>query len=356
MNAIGGQEILLGSLQNKEIWENTDRWDDEKVDVWFKTKLKSGVEVGLAFSHEEALVNILNKEVKSHKDLPIYAYQFQTKFRNELRAKGGLLRTREFIMKDMYSFDKNEADFDVFYEKAKAAYSRIFDRVGIGEKTFLTFASGGSFSKYSHEFQTICDAGEDTIYLSRLKNIAVNKEVFEDEVLNNLGLDKATLEELKAVEVGNIFPLKTKYADAGNLKFTDTEGKEQPVVMGCYGIGPARVLATVVEINNDEKGIVWPKSIAPARVHLVGLNLEQEDVRIKAFALYGKLQTQNIEVLFDDRVDVSAGEKFADADLIGIPVRAVVSKKSGDLIEVKERNKEEGELVGFDELLIKILS
>lgn len=340
MNAIGGQEMLLGSLQGKDIWETSKRWSDEEVDVWFKTKLKNGTELGLAFSHEEPLVNVLSKEIKSHRDLPLYAYQFQNKFRNELRAKGGLLRTREFIMKDMYSFDKSEADFEIFYEKAKQAYIKVFNRVGIGEKTYLTFASGGSFSKFSHEFQTVCSAGEDTIYVSKEKNLAVNKEVFTDEVLQELGLDKKSLEEVKAVEVGNIFPLKTKFSDAGNLKFSDKNGEEQKVIMGCYGIGPSRLMATVIELYHDNNGMVWPENIAPFQIHLVGLNLEDETTNKYAYEIYNKLLEAKVDVLFDNRVDASAGQKFADADLIGIPTRVVVSKKLGQDLEVKKRGEE----------------
>ncbi len=351
MNAIGGQEMLLGSLQGKEIWEQTNRWSDDEVDVWFKTQLKNGTELGLAFSHEEPLVNVLKKEIKSYRDLPLYAYQFQNKFRNELRAKGGLLRTREFIMKDMYSFDKSTEDFESFYEKSKQAYKNVFDRVGIGDKTVMTFASGGVFSKFSHEFQTMCDVGEDTIYLSKEKNIAVNKEVYTDEVLESLQLNKSELEEVRAVEVGNIFPLKSKFSDAGDLKFTDENGKEQSIIMGCYGIGPARVMSVVVELNNDEKGIVWPETITPFKLHLIGLNMEDENVKRTAFDAYEQLIKEGIKVLFDDRDFVTAGEKFADADLLGIPYRAVISKKTGIQIEYKKRSSSETEIMNLESMI-----
>lgn len=350
MNAIGGQEISLTALQEPEVWQKSGRWDDEIVDVWFKTKLKHGGELGLATTHEEPLTRLMAQYISSYRDLPRYVYQFQTKFRNETRAKSGIMRTREFIMKDLYSFDKTKEDFDVFYAKAMDAYKNIFNRIGIGDKTFLTFASGGSFSKFSHEFQTICDAGEDIIYLSRQKNIAVNKEVYTDEVLDSLNLKKEELEEIKSVEVGNIFPLATKYSDVLGLKYVDETGKEVPVYMGSYGIGPARNMGTVVEVLSDSKGMVWPKEIAPFQVHLVGLDLDDDNVKQKAEELYKKLNDQSVEVLYDDRLDASVGAKLADADLIGIPNRVVVSKRTQDKYEYKKRTENESQIVSIDDL------
>lgn len=350
MNAIGGQEISLTALQEPEVWQKSGRWDDEVVDVWFKTKLKHGGELGLATTHEEPLTRLMTQYISSYRDLPRYIYQFQTKFRNETRAKSGIMRTREFIMKDLYSFDKSKEDFDVFYAKAMEAYKNIFNRIGIGDKTFLTFASGGSFSKFSHEFQTICDAGEDIIYLSRQKNIAVNKEVYTDEVLDSLNLKKDELEEVKSVEVGNIFPLATKYSDVLGLKYVDETGKEVPVYMGSYGIGPARNMGTVVEVLSDSKGMVWPKEISPFQVHLVGLDLDDDNVKQKAEELYQKLNDQNVEVLYDDRLDTSAGAKLADADLIGITNRVVVSKRTQDKFEYKKRTETESSMVSVDDL------
>lgn len=326
MNALGSQEILMSSLQRKELWQRTDRWDDEKVDNWFKTQLKDGGELGLAFTHEEPISNMLEQFVSSYKDLPFSLYQFQTKFRNEARAKSGIIRTREFIMKDLYSFNTGEAAHQKFYEQAKEAYRKIFNRAGIGDKTYLTEASGGSFSARSHEFQTITEAGEDTIFITNEeKKEAVNKEIDNRQEMGH-----------KAVEVGNIFTLGTKFSDP-YLKFKDQDGKEHNVFMGSYGIGPARLMGTVVEVLSDEKGIIWPKEIAPFRVHLISLN--QNEV---AEEIYKTLQAENIEVLYDDR-DASAGEKFADADLIGIPTRVVIGVKSleSKLFEVKERNSEE---------------
>jgi len=351
MEAIGGQEILLGSLQNAEIWKKTDRWDDNVVDVWFKTKFKNGQETGLAITHEEPLTQIMTQYIQSYKDLPIYAFQFQTKFRNEARPKGGLLRTREFIMKDLYTFDKTEKDLEVSYEKAKSAYIKIFDRLGIGDKTYVTFASGGFFSKYSHEFQTVSETGEDTIYINKEKKIGVNKEVYTDEVLKDIGLNRDSMQEVGAIEVGNIFKLGTKFSDALGLTYTDEAGNKKPVIMGSYGIGPARSMAAIVELLNDENGILWPENIAPFKLHLIGLNMEDAESEKKAVSLYEKLKKAGSEVLFDNRKDVTAGEKFADADLIGCPYRIVVSKKLGDKIEIKKRNEKESKVISEIELL-----
>lgn len=351
MNAIGGLEVYLASLQNPDIWKQTNRWDDSIVDVWFKTKLHSGQELGLANTHEEPLTHMMTHYVRSYKDLPIFAYQFQLKFRNELRAKSGLLRTREFIMKDLYSFCRTEEELDYFYEQAKEAYRKIFNRIGIGDKTFLTFASGGAFSKYSHEFQTLCENGEDIIYLDKEKGIAVNKEVYTDDVLAELGLNKQKLIEHKSIEVGNIFKLKAKYSAPLELLYTDDQGNQQPVVMGSYGIGPSRSMATVVELCHDAKGIIWPEIIAPFKVHLIGLNLDNNLVEQRAQAVYKKLLEMNIEVLYDDRKDVTPGEKLSDADLIGIPYRVVVSNQTKENVEVKKRSQDNVTIKKLEELL-----
>lgn len=327
MNAIGGQELSLTALQDPAVWEKTGRWSDEAIDVWFKTQLKSGSEIGLGTTHEEPLTDLMRNHISSYKDLPKYAYQFQTKFRNELRAKSGIMRSREFIMKDLYSFSRTEEEFRKFYEACAEAYLRVFARVGLGEKTYRTFASGGSFSKFSDEFQTVCEAGEDTIYIHEGRKLAVNKEVYDDATLSELGLRKEDLREERAIEVGNIFPLGTRFSGALGLNYKDEEGKEVPVVMGSYGIGPARVMGTVVELLSDDKGMVWPASIAPFRVHLVELSAGNEEVRKEAEEVYRQLTEAGVEVLWDDR-DARAGEKFADSDLIGIPLRVVVSQKS----------------------------
>ncbi len=352
MNSIGGQEILLTALQNKELWQTSDRWDDEKLDIWFKTSLKNGGELGLGFTHEEPLTALMKDHIRSFRDLPKAVYQFQTKFRNEPRAKSGLMRGREFLMKDLYSFNTDEKSHAEFYEKAKQAYIRIFDRLGIGNETFVTFASGGSFSKYSHEFQTITDAGEDTIYVHDGKRIAVNREVLNDEVLKDLGLLRSDLSEKKAVEVGNIFNLGTRFSEALGLHYKDEEGKSKPVVMGSYGIGPGRVMGTIVELCADDKGLVWPEAIAPFAMHLVALFDESGKVKKAADDLYDKLTKNGIEVLYDDR-ECSAGEKFGDADLIGIPRRVVVSEKTleKDAVEIKDRVTDEIDVVPLKKLL-----
>lgn len=327
MNAIGGQEVVLTALQSPNVWEKTDRWRDDAIDVWFKTALKNGGELGLATTHEEPLSSLMLEHISSYKDLPLYVYQFQTKFRNELRAKSGIMRTREFVMKDLYSFSKDDKEFKKFYEECASAYKRIFDRVGIGERTFRTFAAGGSFSKFSDEFQCVCDVGEDTIYVHDEKGVAVNKEVFTDEALADLGMKKEELREEKAIEVGNIFPLGTRFSEALGLNYKDDRGEKHPVVMGSYGIGPGRVMGAVVEVLSDDKGMVWPKEVAPFAAHIVSILSGNKDVIAEADRLYELLKEQDIEPLYDDR-DLRAGEKFADADLIGIPTRIIVSEKT----------------------------
>lgn len=326
MNAIGGQEITLSTLQDPALWTKTNRWN-AAANVWFTTKLSNGAELGLGFTHEEPLTALMTEHISSYKDLPKYVYQFQTKFRNELRAKSGIMRCREFVMKDLYSFSRDEKDFRKFYEQCAAAYKKIFDRVGIGEKTIRTFSSGGTFSKFSDEFQTICDAGEDTIYVHKEKGIAVNKEVCTEEVLAELGLRKEELKEEKAIEVGNIFPLGTRFSEPLGLLYKDENGAEKPVVMGSYGIGPGRVMGAIAEVLSNENGIVWPKEIAPFPAHIISISGGNKDVVAEADRLYELLKEHGIEPLYDDR-DVRAGEKFADSDLIGIPMRLVVSEKT----------------------------
>jgi prolyl-tRNA synthetase len=351
MNSIGGQELQMTSLQDKKIWETTSRWDDKIVDNWFKTELRNGNEVGLAFTHEDPMAALMKDHVRSFRDLPIFVYQFQTKFRNEERAKSGILRGREFLMKDLYSFCAGPDQQNQFYAKAQAAYTRIFDRLGIGAQTYMTFASGGLFSKYSHEFQTVCEAGEDTVYIDEQSRIAVNKEVLNDEVLKDLKTDRARLTEKKAVEVGNIFSLGTRFSEPLGLTYKDAEGKLKPVIMGSYGIGPGRVMGTIAEIWSDEKGLVWPESIAPFAVHLVALYDTAGTVRKTADELYDSLVKKGIEVLYDDR-DTGAGEKFSDSDLIGIPKRYVISEKSlrSNEIELKDRRTGKIEMIPLSKL------
>lgn len=349
MNAISGQEIFLSALQDKSVWEKTGRWDEKAVDSWFKTELKGGAETGLAFTHEEPLTALMRDHISSYKDLPKYPYQFQVKFRNELRARSGIIRGREFLMKDLYSFSRNEEEHRPFYEQVKKAYHTIFKRIGIGEKTVLTFASGGSFSKNSHEFQTLTAAGEDTIHLCEKCRIAVNDEIITEQTsCPQCGSEKLVRE--KAVEVGNIFTLGTRFSDAFGLTYRDEAGKETSVFMGSYGIGPGRAMGVAVELFADEKGIVWPQSIAPFAVHLISLATSAQ-AKKEAETLYEKLEKAGVEVLYDDR-DLRAGEKFADTDLIGIPLRAVISEKTpAGKVELKERTSDTATFVSVNELL-----
>lgn len=327
MNAVGGQELIMSALQDKELWSRTDRWDDAKVDNWFKTTLKSGGETGLGITHEEPLTRIMSDHISSYRDLPVYAYQFQNKFRNEMRAKSGIMRGKEFLMKDLYTFSKDEEQHNADYAKVREAYLKTFERLGIGDITYVTFADGGIFSDFSEEFQTVSDAGEDIIYVHEGKHIAVNKEVYTDENLAKLGLERGDLVEKKAIETGNIFHLGTRFSEPLGLTFKDEEGNEKPVVMGSYGIGPTRLMGTLVEVLSDDKGIVWPEEVAPFAVHLVSITGKSDEVEKEAARVYEDLTAHGIEVLWDDR-DVRAGEKFADADLIGIPLRLVVSERS----------------------------
>ncbi len=357
MNAIGGQEIQMTTLQSKKLWESTGRWSDDVVDVWFKSALKNGSDLGLAFTHEEAITRIMTQHIHSHKDLPVYAYQFQTKFRNETRAKSGIMRCREFLMKDLYSFSKDKKSHDEFYEKIWAAYQRIFERVGLGEYTYVTFSSGGSFSKFSHEFQTICDAGEDTIYLDRRKKIAINKEVYNEEVLNSLGLKAEDLEELRGAEVGNIFSLGERFSSALKLHYSDENGESKAAFMGSYGIGPGRVMGVIVELFSDEAGIIWPESVAPFKVHLLCLSKEKSLIE-KAENIYLELQNIGVEVLFDDRFDLNAGHRLRDSDLLGMPYRMILSdqslKKGG--IELTVRKNGKSEIISLKEVIERYLS
>lgn len=349
MDAIGGVEMQSAVLQSKDTWSKT-RWSDEVVDNWFKTKLKNDTELGLAFTHEEPMTVLMKDYIRSYKDLPVYPYDVRTVFRNELRAKSGILRGREFFWKALYSFSENKEQHDQFYEKISQSYKNIFDRVGIGQQTHLTFASGGTFSKYSHEFQTVCEAGEDTIYISEQKNIAVNEEVLNDEVLADLGLVREDLKEAKAIEVGNIFSLGSKFSEPLGLRYATERGSQLPVFMGSYGIGITRLMGTVAELLGDEKGLVWPENIAPFTVVICRLGNEDDVIRA-ADKLYEELTQSGLEVLYDDR-DVHPGEKFADADLLGIPKRVVISNKTvqNGVFEFKYRTEKDSKMLNRDEL------
>src|SRR5664279_2861208 len=347
MNAVGGQEIIMTSLQNKATWEGTGRWSDEVVDVWFKTKLQDDTELGLAWSHEEAILEMMQQYIKSYKDLPTSVYQFQTKLRNELRAKSGIMRGREFVMKDMYSLHASKEDMDTYYDSVIGAYNKIYARLGIGDSTFVTFASGGAFTKFSHEFQTICDAGEDVLYVNADHSVAVNEEVLDDAT-TELGVDKATLTPVKSAESGNIFKFGTEKSEQMGIYFTDASGQQQPIYLESYGIGITRVMGVIVEKFADDKGIVWPGSVSPAQVYLVRIG-EDEAVIEDADKLYQKLQDEGVTVLYDDR-DERAGAKFADADLLGMPHRVVVSSRllNDNVYEYKKRTEETSKNVNLE--------
>jgi prolyl-tRNA synthetase len=352
MDAIGGQELHMPSLQEDRLWKQSDRWDEDKVDVWFKTELKAGGEVGLAWTHEEVITDLMRQYISSYKDLPFFAYQIQTKFRNEMRAKSGIMRTREFLMKDLYSFCATQEQHDAFYESCADAYMKIFGRLGIGDRTYKTFASGGAFTKFSHEFQTLAEAGEDIVYVCEEKGVAVNEEVLVEVDLAELGVTKEELVERKSIEVGNIFSLGTKFSESIGLQFNDENGEKQPVIMGSYGIGPARAMGTIVDLLSDDKGIIWPASVAPYQVHLVGLNTDDAEITDWADGIYTALKARGASVLYDDR-DERPGAKFADSDLLGMPYRVVVSKKGKEagMFEVVTRATGEVRQLSEEELL-----
>jgi prolyl-tRNA synthetase len=332
MNAIGGQEMLMPLMHPKNIWEETGRWDKAK-EVMYQFEV-SDKWFGLAFTHEEIVMDLLRKNINSYQDLPVSIYHFSTKFRKEARAKSGILRGREFMMNDLYSAHTTEKDLFDYYEKVKDAYSKIFKRLGFDFR--ITEASGGVFTENkTHEFQVLADAGEDTIYFCDKCGWGANKEIFDGKAGDKCPKCGAKVNEAKAIEVGNIFPFGTWYGERMRVYFVDKDGGKKPVWFGSYGIGPTRVMGTLVEANHDEKGIIWPKIVAPFDVHLV------------------ELPGEGIDVLWDDR-KVPAGEKFGDADLIGIPVRLVVSAKTGDKIEWKGRTSDKPELLSFEEVVKKL--
>ena len=353
MNSVGGQELIMTNLQSKDTWDKTTRWDDEVVDVWFKTSLKDGTELGLAWSHEEAIMEMMQSYISSYKDLPVSVYQFQTKLRNELRAKSGIMRGREFVMKDMYSLHRTEEDLNSYYSQVTEAYNRIFNLLGIGDDTYVTFASGGAFTKFSHEFQTVCDAGEDVLYIHKEKNIGVNEEVLDDAV-SELGISKDDLEKVKSAEVGNIFNFGTEKSEQMGINFTDQDGSLKPFYLASYGIGITRVMGVIVEKFSDDRGLIWPDNIAPYRVYITCIGSDEAVVKATE-DLYSELTSIGVEVLYDDR-EARPGEKFADADLIGIPHRIVISPKTleQDKVEYKSRTGSDNELITVEELKNKL--
>jgi prolyl-tRNA synthetase len=350
MLKIGAQEVLLPALHPKEIWEKTDRW---KYPEMFKLKDRKEKEYSLGWTHEEIISFVLSKFVQSVKDLPVAVFQIQTKFRDELRSKGGLLRTKEFIMKDLYSFHETDEDLDRYYEIVKEAYFKIFERCQIKEKTFLCLASGGAFSEYSHEFQTETESGEDLIYLCENCKLGVNKEIIQKEKYQCPQCKRKISKTLKTIEVGNIFKLGDRFTKPFNLKIKNKEGKEKFIVEGCYGIGLPRLMAAIVEVHHDERGILWPKEVAPFLVHLIPIEMTEKKIINSAEKIYKNLLRKNFEVLYDDRKEKSVGERFYDADLIGIPYRVVVSKKTlqKECVGVKRRDWKQEKLIKIKDLI-----
>lgn len=351
MNAVGGNEILMPALTQEENYVLTGR---NKLDILFHLQGRDESQLVLNQSHEEVVTPLVQKNVFSYRDLPAAVYQIQNKFRNEPRAKSGLLRGREFNMKDMYSFHANNEDLDKYYETVKGAYHKVYERLGLGEITVLAYSSGGTFSKYSHEFQTFCDIGEDTIYYCGHCKIGVNKEIIDDLKGACPECGNKELEEKNAIEVGNIFKLGQRFTNAFSFTFADKEGKLRPVEMGCYGIGPSRLMGTLVEVFHDEKGIIWPEAVAPYKVHLVSLG-QDEEIKKEADKLYEEFSEKGIEILYDDR-EMSAGAKLGDADLIGIPLRLVVSRKTLEQksVEWKKRNQKDAEMIKLKDAVKKI--
>lgn len=355
MNAIGGQEMQMSALAPKEYWEKTGRWDHKVMEVLFHVPGAGEQEYALNPTHEEVVTPLMQQFVKSYRDLPFAAYQIQTKFRNELRAKSGILRGREFLMKDLYSFHADQADLERFYALAQGAYMRVFERIGLGPKTYLTYASGGTFSKYSHEYQVVLGQGEDIIYVSleaekQGKRVAINKEIYEEGKTVCPETGGTEFREEKGAEAGNIFMLGTKFSTPFGLQYTDKEGKPQDVVMGCYGIGISRLMGIVAEAMGDDAGLAWPSAIAPAQVHIVAIAKTPEDASfVKAQALYSELLQKGIDCILDDRTDVSVGSKMADADLIGVPLRVVVSPKTLEKNQLELKVRATGEVSMIDE-------
>ncbi|MFA6526523.1 MAG: proline--tRNA ligase [Candidatus Buchananbacteria bacterium] len=346
MNAEGGQELLMPALQSKGIWEETGRWSTSLKDVMYQFKDASGKELGLAATHEEVVYDLIRKFINSYKDLPLAVYQIQNKFRAELRAKGGLMRGREFMMKDLYSFHLSQADLNDYYNKMIDAYKRVYNRCGLEAK--VVEASGGVFTdKFSHEFQVVSEAGEDRILYCDSCDFAQNSEISELKVGDKCPSCGRPIKEGKSIEVGNIFNFGDKYAKDMNGYVNSDKGEKLPIWMASYGIGISRLVATIVEIHHDDAGIIWPESVAPFKAHLISIKQDEAAQKI-----YDELVAAGIEVLYDNR-DVSAGQKFADSDLLGIPWRLVVSGKNEGKIEVKKRDSDKTELLETEEIINK---
>lgn len=350
MDAVGGNEILMPALTQEESYNKTGRTESLR-EILFRTEGRDNSKLVLNPTHEEIVTPLAQKHIFSYQDLPMAVYQIQNKFRNEPRAKSGLLRGREFSMKDMYSFHISQKDLDAYYEKVQEAYFKIYKRLGLEDLTVLTYSSGGTFCKYSHEFQTLSETGEDTIHICDKCRVAVNEEIVGEQnacpVCANMELTPK-----KAIEVGNIFKLGVKFSEPFGFTVKDENGEEKPVLMGCYGIGPSRIMGALVEVSHDEKGIIWPESIAPYKVHLLAIGKEPKILK-QAEKAYEDLKNAGVEVLYDNRSDATAGEKLADADLLGLPYRVVISAKTLEKksVELKERKAGETSLVSVSKII-----
>lgn len=344
MNKIGAQELSLPSLQPRELWLRSDRWDHMDPPL-FKLKDRHDKDLLIAPTHEEVITDLVGRFVNSYKDLPLALYQIQNKFRNEMRPTGGLMRVREFVMKDLYSFHASEEDLDDYYHLVIESYKNIFNCCGFHAK-IVEASSGTIGGDESHEFMMICGSGEDKITYCTKCDWAANIVKSHSEKCPKCG----SLTELaNSVENGHAFKLGTKYSMAMGAFFTDQYGKKKPITMGCYGIGLGRLISTVVEEHHDDRGIIWPDSLAPFSVHLVDLNLPERGEEI-----YTVLKNFGINVLWDDRQGVTPGEKFADFDLIGIPLRLVISETTGDQVEFKRRDEETRDILTLEEIVERL--
>ena len=354
MDALGAQRVLMPALTPKSNWETTGRWQD--LDVLYKVESQQKSEYALGATHEEVVTPLAQRHAFSYKDFPFSIYQIQEKFRDEPHAKSGLLRGREFLMKDLYSFHVDPKDCDEFYEKVKESYFAIYKAAGLAQSTYLTLAGGGTFSKFSHEFQTVTDAGEDTIYICDKCGFTVNREI-KNEYPKCPECGGTDFDEKKSTEVGNIFKLGAKYSAAFGFTASGPEGEKLPVLMNCYGIGLTRMMGTIAEIRNDDKGIVWPDAVAPFKIHLLALASKDSETNVKidqdCREIYSNLQKRGNQVIYDDRQGMSAGEKFNDADLMGMPWRIVISQKTlaNGCVEIKRRDSKDATLVKMGELM-----
>ncbi|MEK7565139.1 MAG: aminoacyl--tRNA ligase-related protein [Patescibacteria group bacterium] len=348
MNAVGSAEILMPLLHPKDVWDETGRWTDPGVkQIMYQFKSADEKEYGLSFTHEEIFLDVARKNSLSYKNLPVKLYHFSTKFRNEPRAKSGLLRGREFLMKDLYSLHTNQDDLDKFYWEVKDAYLRAFNRIGLNDVKVVE-ASGGVFtSGHTHEFQLVSPVGEDNIYFCNKCDWAQNKEIYTHKIGEACPKCSGQVEEASSIEIGNIFRFGTVYSEKMKINFKDSDGKDKPPYLGSYGIGMSRLVGVLAEVFNDEAGMKWPKSVAPFLIHLVSLG----GAKAEAEKLYESLIKKSVDVLWDDREE-SAGVKLSDADLIGMPYRIIISDKTlaKESVEIKERSGDKVEMVKLNDL------